>query len=359
MDPLAAPIRMNGLRLSKRLIHLRQSLTGRTRNPGTLIYRLLAEQEINIEFLNLALSVQNPHVACCVEAEESARINAILNQRPRDIDIASDFDFSTLSLYPHKHSLHVLGKILEIFGKENHSFFQMASSGAMLTFVVNFRDQEKIAASLVREIDLPKTHTPFRQIIDADDILPSLNKKPETSATYNESNIRTYGILKKSGLSLYRLITDQAGLASAGKRICRLSDAGTKFDFVSAFSGPEDQIYITIIAGKSDGKQAMLLPDDSTVNGVQFSHTHPIRPIPEVDLIYFQGPHFGDRHGIADRAFSALLQNNVNIICAGCVGASIYIGIDAKTGVKVKNILGVSFNDPLKIQASLKKRGPD
>lgn len=346
-------MRMNGLRLSNRLLFLRQPLAGHTRNLRVHLYRILAGEEINIEFLNLTPSGGYPHIACCVDANEAARIDLFLNQRYADIYFESNPNSGTLSLYPHKHSLHVLGRILEIFGSNNYRFFQMASSGSMLTFVVDFMEQEKIAASLVREIDLPETHTPFRQVADSDDILQSLNNKPETSATYIESSIRTYGIVEKHGLFIYHMVTDHAGLTEAGKSVRRLADAGIKFDFVSAAADPGGRIFLTIIAGASDQQQLDLQQKDAidgATNGNNF-----IRPMSEADLIYFQGPHFGDRHGIADRAFSAILQNNVNIISAGCVGASIFIAVDAQKGIDAKNVLGISFDDPFNIDDAMPK----
>lgn len=340
MNPLASPMRMNGLRLSNPLVYVRQSLAGRVRDPQTHLYRWLAEEEINIEFLNLTLSGEVPHIAGCVDADSADRVSAILNPCTGDTGIESSRNFGMLSIYPHKYSLDILGRVLEIFGRANHRFFQMASSGSTLTFVVDFRDQEKIATSLVREIDLPETHTPFRQVMDPEDTYQSLNKSPETSATYTESRIRTYGILEKPGLFMYHMKTDQAGLAAAGKKIRGLADAGIKFCFVSAATGPGDRVFITIFTDKTEGCKST-------------------DALPGHDIIHFQGPHFGDRHGIADRAFSALLQNEIMIVSAGCVGASIYIAVDAKTGVKAKNILGASFDDPFKIKSTAKNRGAD
>ena len=44
-----------------------------------------------------------------------------------------------------------------------------------------------------------------------------------------------------------------------------------------------------------------------------------------VELIYFQGPHFGDRYGIADAALGALADAKVPLRAMACSGASVYI----------------------------------
>ena len=63
-----------------------------------------------------------------------------------------------------------------------------------------------------------------------------------------------------------------------------------------------------------------------------------------VELIYFQGPHFGDRYGIADAAFRALAGQEV--LAAGFSGASVYIVVADKQAQATIECLSEAFITP-------------
>ncbi|MBN2034323.1 MAG: hypothetical protein JW836_13705 [Deltaproteobacteria bacterium] len=48
------------------------------------------------------------------------------------------------------------------------------------------------------------------------------------------------------------------------------------------------------------------------------------RVIP-VELVFFHGPHFGDRYGIAEAAFRALTDNGIKAFASACSGSCIYL----------------------------------
>ena len=349
MNPITSPIRLNGLRLSNRLIYIRQSLAGRVSDTNAPLYRLFAEKKINIEFLNFSYSGNIPYIGYCISPDADRQLNRMLLAGKTGTDIVSNRNMGLFSIYPHRYNLHVLGGVLEIIGRKRLRFYEMASSGSMLTFVVDFNEQEKIVQSILREIELPETHTPFRQIADTDDIC--MAKTPETSATYCEERIRTYGILAKPGPVMYRIKTDWAGLSSNGKKIASLDDLGIGFNFVSAVVDPKERIWITILCDKVHASMQGPVHDREDKEDIG----QVLWVSEKLALISLQGPHFGDRHGIADRAFSALVENGINIISGACVGASIFIAIDAMLAEKAKTILRRFFDDPFKIRPSAPK----
>ena len=65
-----------------------------------------------------------------------------------------------------------------------------------------------------------------------------------------------------------------------------------------------------------------------------------------VELIYFQGPHYGDRYGIAHAAFGTLEAQNLKILAAGCTGASIYIIVPEKSAQTAVRCLSEAFEIP-------------
>jgi aspartokinase len=65
-----------------------------------------------------------------------------------------------------------------------------------------------------------------------------------------------------------------------------------------------------------------------------------------VGLIYFQGPHFGDRYGIADSAFRTLSRRAIPILAAGCSASSIYLVLPAERIKQGRTLLAKAFELP-------------
>ena len=65
-----------------------------------------------------------------------------------------------------------------------------------------------------------------------------------------------------------------------------------------------------------------------------------------VELISFQGPHFGDRYGIAYSAFKALDDQGVPILIAVCSGAAVYIVLPEKKLQDARPLLLEAFEVP-------------
>lgn len=66
----------------------------------------------------------------------------------------------------------------------------------------------------------------------------------------------------------------------------------------------------------------------------------------QVDLIFLHGPHFQDRFGIADTAFSALASHNIPIRLSGCAGTSMYLVFAGGAGSRALKILNDTFLIP-------------
>ncbi|RJP38765.1 MAG: hypothetical protein C4548_12710 [Desulfobacteraceae bacterium] len=331
-------IRMNGIRLSNPQVGVSQSCPDGAASPSVYLYRLLADERINITFLSLFFADDAPRINCCVSPDKQAKVEEFtlcddsgITCRPR---------IGTVSVYPHQFSFSALGYLLYVFATERFYFHQMASSGAMLTFVVDYGDQEKIAAGLERHLDLPATRTPLRQEIDADEILALYKKRPETSAEYVESKVRTYGINLKPGQTLCTMMISGDALADWGARIQTLEESRLRFSFVSAETMPAGRIQLYFLCGGEADGADIDLSVFSGINGCQVS----LRP--DVCLISLQGPHFGDRYGIANQAFSVLTGGPVSMLLAACVGAMIYIVVSDDEMHQAKALLSEVFETP-------------
>ena len=65
-----------------------------------------------------------------------------------------------------------------------------------------------------------------------------------------------------------------------------------------------------------------------------------------LEMIHFQGPHFGDRYGIANAAFDALAKEEIEPIAVCCAGSSVYMVLPPRTGGDALRILSTPFQIP-------------
>lgn len=139
----------------------------------------------------------------------------------------------------------------------------------------------------------------------------------ETIAVYWESRIKTYGFQRISELALIELSCPFAGVKSMGEILTSHGIQGLNAPF--------------ILAQESDGTLSFVfcLPERQ---GMQFHASLEQTRIPTVrrysypvGIIFFHGPHFGDRYGIAEAAFSAVAKEGIQLIASGCASSSVYL----------------------------------
>lgn len=333
------PIMMNGIKLSDPNVQVSQHFTEAAFEHPVHLYRLLSEERINITFLFLDYLNGPKTISCCVEPE---KVHHIRNYESID---AGKFEclpgVGLLSVYPHRFNLQSIGSLLSFLGREHHRFHYMASSTATVTFVVDFDAQDHMAGDLAQFMGVPSpASVPAGR--EYDHIAVSLRKDPETVATYVESKVKTYGIRSRSDLVVCRLDMDIADLAAWGERIGNMAARDLRFCFVSAACLPDDRIRMYLVID-SDQKSDMTARITNVFTG---GYIEMVEILPRAAWIGFQGPHFGDRYGIANQAFSALRGHSVPIWLGGCVGAAVSIILPEEKLASAIAALSDNFETP-------------
>jgi aspartokinase len=146
-----------------------------------------------------------------------------------------------------------------------------------------------------------------------------LDKTLETRAAYWESRIKTYGFQRLTDLSLFEMTLGRARIDSLGRAFCRLGDAGVGFHLVS--SRPSSQgLEVLLLAPAQwtkviEGHLQELTEGTEKVMGQTSA----------AEMVFFQGPHFGDRSGIVDTTLRALAARGVQMTAMACSGSCIYL----------------------------------
>ena len=164
----------------------------------------------------------------------------------------------------------------------------------------------------------------------------------ETIAVYWEPRIKTYGFNWVSELSLLELVSRPEQIADLGLGLQELGDLEMSLFLVLAQYAGDRELRVYLLVERQCEKTII-------------DHVHPIiggnlgesiRVTSPVGLVYFQGPHFGDRYGIADSAFGALNRKSIPVLAAGCSASSIYLVLPQERLQESKTLLTAAFELP-------------
>ena len=158
----------------------------------------------------------------------------------------------------------------------------------------------------------------------------------ETIAVYWEPRIRTYGFNLLEGLTLYRFDLP-AGTPSGQWQW--LQTAQSVFRLVWAQRDSEMGLELCLVSEKMSCHQG------PSVLEIPQSRWDSCERVP-VDLVYFQGPHFGDRYGIMDFTFNAL-PPDMPLLGMVCATATIYLVFPEGKGRPASDKLRQAFEIPM------------
>jgi aspartokinase len=163
----------------------------------------------------------------------------------------------------------------------------------------------------------------------------------ETIAVYWENKIKTYGFQIEIELSLFQISIAPHELARLGSTFFNnINDINFSWILVQQSPKQVFRVYILLAQKWKQPMQALL--ERYQENGTRLD----LRTESPVEMVFFHGPHFGDRYGIADTALRTLREKGLPIIAAGCTGASVYIILPEHCAAKASDILSGSFDTP-------------
>jgi len=164
----------------------------------------------------------------------------------------------------------------------------------------------------------------------------------ETIAVYWEEKVQVYGITQKSGLCLLRLVFLQEHAEKWGDRISKMQESTVRFDFVSQQTIDTNMLEF-LFTYEKDKHHAIYQQLDEWLNEDDSAQ---VQEESDIDIVYLHGPHFQDRFGIAEGAFTALTLEGEIVLASGCAGTSMYVIIPGGHGEKAKQILTDTFHIP-------------
>jgi len=164
----------------------------------------------------------------------------------------------------------------------------------------------------------------------------------ETIAVYWEPKPKTYGFKEITALSLLNIEIKPEKMGQWGLWLMELADLDIGFHLILAKYSTHQKLRLYILFEKL-WADSVLSYIGKKIDLDSEKDFHLICP---VELICFQGPHFGDRYGIADTAFNALDGQGVPVLITVCSGAAVYIVLPEKKLQEARSVLLEAFEVP-------------
>jgi aspartokinase len=157
----------------------------------------------------------------------------------------------------------------------------------------------------------------------------------ETIAVYWEQPIKTYGFQKVTDLVLVEFSYPLKEITSLGRTLSQDTLQKVKAEFIIVQESA-DTISITLCLSEKEYKDFWVSVADAP-GSTPCKYTYP------VGIIYFHGPHFGDRYGIAEATFSTLSEADIEIFASGCSASSVFVVLAQDDIARAENVLNHTF----------------
>jgi aspartokinase len=169
----------------------------------------------------------------------------------------------------------------------------------------------------------------------------------ETIAVYWEPKIKTYGFQEVLDQSLLEIEFEGMQMAAWGSGFEQMGEAGVGFRLVLAhYLGNRGFRMHLVFERQWEDKIPELIKRIFSQNTLDA-----VRITSPVEVIFFHGPHFGDRYGIADSVFKALARKDVPVLAAGFSGSSVYLVLPGGTVQRARMLLEEAFEVPQTIDS--------
>jgi aspartokinase len=178
--------------------------------------------------------------------------------------------------------------------------------------------------------------TPFQQALT----LP-LADNVETIATYWEARIKTYGFHRVTDLCLFEVAVESIWIPSLGHSLCRMGEE--EIPLVVTFSRVTSQGLTTCFVVPRSSKGRVL---DRLQEGFGPGGDKGAPQVLPVEVVFFYGPHFGDRPGIAEAALQSLAGGGIQPTAVACSGACVYLVLPEGQSGEAVRVLSEAFDIP-------------
>lgn len=166
-------ISVGGIKLSPELVQFSYTRPTAEHDSLASAVKLIAGRRINITYFSSSATSGQISVSLCVEAAHHMAVNGILRtavKSPQHLQCMPSV--GTLTVFPHRNSFVLPGRILQAFAVNNLPIYGLCTSISALSVVTAFNRLDSAITALGDIVELPRNHSPFRQELTIRQIQP-------------------------------------------------------------------------------------------------------------------------------------------------------------------------------------------
>ena len=310
---MAKSLRLGGFKVFKDVARLSLSLSHEAHDHPAEFFNAIAQDRINLPYLTCMKQGPSWKLNILVEAQDEARLAHLIdNSLGKPFSRASDR--AVLSIFPHKRNPEITGSLLEALDQDVLELEGFANSPSAISIVLQAEHLSIASEALFEPFSFSAYRTP------SDWKLAQKGKEQlykEVVATYQEQRPKVYGLEYYDGQELLHLEVGKKDLCYVGRGLKASAQSGVHLPFLTKSPYNED--------GKASLLMCLPSRSEQPYGGVfrEMGAHIETGTTPDVTVFSMNGPHFGDRYGIALELLSALYEKKIPLHGLNCTIASI------------------------------------
>lgn len=319
-------IQLGGIKILEGLSRIGSSCDSGENELTGICYRLGAER------INLALLTHiaddgkgKSSTALCTQNANASTGYSLVGLESGSL-VQLQHDVSILSIFHHDRRPLITGALLELLAREGMNPIGIASSPAAISVLTPSADTKRMIDGLFRVFEFPDYRSPLEwhaAYIGKEQMFR------DVVGSYEEQDIKVYAILDQPDLDLWTLLLSPKWMEQMGTALKELDDLDMKMPFFVCHSDQQQDLILGLCFSGSHRKDIQRVLDER-VPYATFSSN-------DAAAVFLHGPHFGDRHRIANALTSSLQAAGIKPLALSCTVHSISVILksqDLQPGVK-------------------------
>jgi aspartokinase len=310
MPPAA---RLGGFKILKDVVWVTIVQPGAFQDFPASLCRMLADKKINLNFFTCGMEDGAWGVNLVVLPSHADEIFKYAGNKFTNIHISA-VNGAVLSLFPHKSDPGIASSLFEVFEESRLSEFALANSYSAISALLDNKFAERVATGLFKPFNFSAFRTP------SDWRLAQKGKEDlykEVVASYQEKKPKVYVLQWQEGLELLHLRLERDKKGAIRSLFTRLNKLGIPLSFLIT-SPSNDLTQTSLLLCLPEEKNKVYASILDNLPGEILSARHS-----PVSYFSMNGPHFGDRYGIACELLEAFSGAGIDPIGLSCSVASI------------------------------------
>ena len=309
---MPTPTKLGGFKILKDVVRISAFIPDEKEDAPARFFQVIAEEKINLPYVTCIHDSQSWGLNLMVDTSDKAKISQVIEKNFGKIFQYTN-DSAILSIFPHRKNPEITGSLFEAFGQQGLKPDSVANSPSAISVVLKEENLNKASSALFEPFSFSAYRTP------ADWKLAQKGKESlykEVVASYQEKRPKVYGLEYHEKQEFLKLILNINEMAQYGVIFKKFSEIGLHFTFIvtSPLQEEKGTLAFCLPVRENRSNAEVLNPLASEVM---------IDSISPVSIFSMNGPHFGDRYGIASELLTFFAKCQIDLLSLCCTIASI------------------------------------